>query len=52
MKYEPENNDESTIAVIETHAYDWLVNLEIIDFELLFYKSYLQEYDSAYLFVL
>ena len=47
MKYEPENNDESTIAVIEKHAYDWLVNLEIIDFELLFYKSYLQEYDRT-----
>ena len=47
MKYEHENNDESTIAVIEKHAYDWLVNLEIIDFELLFYKSYLQEYDRT-----
>lgn len=47
MKYEPENNDESTIAVIEKHAYDWLANLEIIDFELLFYKSYLQEYDRT-----
>lgn len=45
MKYEPENRDESNIAVIEKHVYDWLQNLEIINFELVLYKSYLQDHN-------
>ncbi|WBL23266.1 hypothetical protein [Zunongwangia sp. HRR-M8] len=45
MKYEPENSDENNIAVIEEHVYDWLQNLEIINFELVLYKSYLQDHN-------
>ncbi len=47
MKYEHTNIGKNTISVIEDKAHDWLHHLEIIDFELVLYKSYLQANYSA-----
>ena len=47
MEYEQTNIGKNTISVIEGNAHDWFQKLEIIDFELLLYKSYLQDYYSG-----
>ncbi|ADF52532.1 hypothetical protein ZPR_2207 [Zunongwangia profunda SM-A87] len=47
MEYEQTNTGKNTISVIEGNAHDWFQKLEIIDFELLLYKSYLQDYYSG-----
>ncbi|MCL6220266.1 hypothetical protein [Zunongwangia pacifica] len=47
MKYEQPNIGNNTISVIEGNAHDWFQKLEIIDFELLLYKSYLQDQNSG-----
>ena len=47
MKYEQANIDRNIISVIENNAHEWLHQLEIIDFELVLYKSYLQVNHSA-----
>ncbi|MDN3593502.1 hypothetical protein [Zunongwangia endophytica] len=47
MKNEPVLNDENNVATMEKYANDWLKSLQIIDFELVFYKSYLEDHHAG-----